>query len=101
MKVYATPLEYFSQLDEESYFERLGKVGSVVNFKGVGRELEIELDEAKINADDCRELIALFYRYGNSLRSLRILSSIPGNEWINDSRTYWYEKMFDDHGTAG
>jgi|JI102314DRNA_FD_contig_31_3642703_length_3484_multi_4_in_0_out_0_3 hypothetical protein len=94
MKINASPLDYYSQYDEDSYFERLGRIPSVVSYRGVGHQLEIEFDEKKVNAEDCRELIALFCRYRNSLAPLRQLAKIPGNEWINNKQGFWYGEMF-------
>ena len=86
---------FYSKADENRLFEALQDISAIVDIKGVGRDLVMQLNMANLDNDMLRDLLALFMRYGISMRSLRELSANVKFEWLNDTKAYWYQSMFD------
>jgi hypothetical protein len=44
-----TPLQYYTQNDEDLFFEWLGKIKCVESFKGIGEELHVQVRSKRIS----------------------------------------------------
>jgi hypothetical protein len=81
--------------DEDSFFQWLKSIPSVIDYHGAGRELRINVDYESVNKYDMMELIALFYRYKADLKQLRALDRQDFREFLHDKERYWYDSMFE------
>lgn len=77
------------------FFEWLKRVKSITDLEGVGDELYLCFKNAKISAEDLRELVALFYRYKIDMKQLKIFLNEKNKEWFFENRkSYWHRKVF-------
>ncbi len=87
-------MEYLSRLDEDMFFEWLGKLSCVQNCEGVGDGLQITVSTSKVDDACLRELIALFYRYQIGLKQLAVFQDDKRRKWFSDSHKYWFSEVF-------
>jgi hypothetical protein len=90
----AKPLTYYSPLDEDAFFAWLQSIPCVTTVRGVGPELEISIDVARLDEDGLRELIALFFRYGMDMKGLAQFANDGNRHWFLRKDMYWYEHVF-------
>lgn len=94
MQIEAAPLNYYSALDEASFFDWLGKIPSVRKFEGCGAALIIDINESLLDDESARELIALFFRFDVDMTPLGELAKLNGMDWICNPSSYWYHRIF-------
>lgn len=58
-----TPLQYYTQNDEDLFFAWLGKIKCIESFKGIGEELHVQVKSKRISDNDLLDLIGIFHRY--------------------------------------
>jgi hypothetical protein len=58
-----TPLKFYSNEDEDLFFEWIKKISCVKDFKGIGRELHVYLTSNQISFNDFKNFNGLFKRY--------------------------------------
>ena len=90
----ARRVEYLSKLDEDLFFEWLGKLACVSGFEGVGDELQITVLMNKVDDACLRELLAIFFRYQISMKQLAVFKDDQKRKWFSDGAAYWYSKVF-------
>jgi hypothetical protein len=61
---------YYSQKDEDAFFEWIEKIECIESFEGVRDELYLNLIDCELEYEDMQDLIALFYRYKVNMRQL-------------------------------
>jgi hypothetical protein len=84
---------YYSQGDEDAFFDRLNGLGCVRSVKGAPDGLHIALSTP--TDMQLRELIALLYRYGLNLKPLAVLRTDKNAEWFAKNRkAFWYAGVF-------
>lgn len=87
------PSPFFSQHDEDVFFEWIEYIDAVKEVVGAKSGLEIKIDEG-IKDEDLMELISLFSRYSIDMKCLRSFCN-PNNEvWFKDKSKYWYDLVF-------
>lgn len=79
-----TPLTFFSPEDEDLFFAWIDKVGCVKSYKGIGRELHLEVEPSELTFNDLRNLRGLFSRYG--LKNPGQLKEL----FLDDSNKRWF-----------
>src|SRR5271166_2791525 len=89
---------FYSQADEDRFFEALAKFPAVRSVRGVGLDLIIDLDPRKLGRESLLDLNALLHRYGIGLRPLGELAERRRFAWLRTRTKYWYRSMF--RGTA-
>ncbi len=89
----ATSVMYFSDGDEAAFFAWLDKISSVDSYKGRGSTLYIKVNATAVDANDLREIIALFHRYGVDLRQLAVFDRKKFS-WFRRKNAYWHEDVF-------
>ncbi|MGY0194098.1 hypothetical protein ACWA7J_03390 [Leptothrix sp. BB-4] len=94
MKLEARAVRYFSEHDEAAFFEWLDKIAAIRSYEGNGDALYIEVDPAAVDEDALREILALFHRYGVSLKQLEVFDRPEFAEWFRDERAYWFDRVF-------
>jgi hypothetical protein len=90
----ARRIEYLSRLDEDIFFEWLGKVACVSGIEGVGDELHITVSVNKVDDACLRELLAIFFRYQISMKQLAAFRDDQKRKWFSNVEAYWYSKVF-------
>jgi hypothetical protein len=87
-------LRYFSQGDEDAFFDWLNGIGCVADVRSVGRQLLISVEENDLPDSDLREIIALFHRYGVEKKPLAQFLTAANAKWFRDEEAYWYRDVF-------
>jgi hypothetical protein len=81
---------FYSMLDESIFFEWIKKIDCIEKYEGAGDELYLDLYPKKINYENMKNLIALFYRYNIDMKQLAQLVNDKNIEAVNP----WKEKIF-------
>jgi hypothetical protein len=85
---------FYSQLDEDAFFAWLSKIKCVSKFEGRLDVLRMEVCAAQLDAQDLRELLSLFRRYGVDLRQLAVFDREEFADWFRARVAYWYPLVF-------
>lgn len=87
---------YFSQDDENLFFEWLRRIPSMVEMEGWGDELHLFIKSNRIPGNDLRELIAIFYRYEiKDMTQLKVFLNKSNKNWFFDNpHAFWHERVF-------
>ena len=86
---------YYSEYDEAGFFEWLDKLACVKRYEGELDVLSIYIDEARVDEQALRELLALFRRYAVEMKQLRVFDRDEFAAWFRDSRAYWHAAVFE------
>jgi len=85
---------YYSQADEDAFFERLKNLPCVKSIVGMPDGLHIALKRPP-SEEQLRELIALLYRYDLDMTPLAALTTARNEAWFaRDRRAFWHRKVF-------
>lgn len=90
----AVNITYYSQYDEDVFFNWLKKIKCVVNFDGEGEILRFEVNKTKLNDRWLREILALFFRYEIEMTQLKVFIHKNNSSWFCDPEKYWYTSVF-------
>ena len=90
----ARATRFFSQLDERAFFDWLKRLRCVSNVEGRGDTLFIRVVESKVDETALRDLLALFWRYGISMKQLAVFDKREFADWFQDEGAYWYQSVF-------
>lgn len=90
----ATGVRFFSQGDEEAFFNWLNKLPFIKRCEGRGLTLYISVDPKAVDEGGLRELLAVFRRYGVELRQLAVFDRAEFKHWFCSNQAYWYEEVF-------
>jgi hypothetical protein len=90
----ATGVRFLSSGDEDIFFARLQKLSFVEKCEGRARTLYVLVNFAQIDEEGLRELLALFRRYGISLRQFAIFDREEFAAWFRNEQAYWYGEVF-------
>lgn len=86
---------FCSSIYEDLFFEWIKKIPSIIDYKGIGKNLFLYFNNKKIKFLDLRELLALFYRYKINMKPLAIFLNKGNKEWFYDGKeAYWHKKVF-------
>jgi hypothetical protein len=86
---------WFSDADEDSFFDWLKSLKAVKDFVGVPSGLEITLSDP-VDEFSLRELLGLMSRYDLDMKWLRALRTSENESWFADDQKYWHDKVFGD-----
>lgn len=89
------PVPFFSDGDEDYFFEWLKSIAAVKDAVGCARGLEVTLADP-VDDPSLRELIGLLTRYGLETKWLRKLRTEQNERWCANKRAYWYRPVFED-----
>lgn len=90
----ATGVAFFSQGDEEAFFNWLKSLPCVVHIEGRGLTLYIRINSPAVDDEGLRELIALFYRYGIDMAQLIAFDREEFSEWFRSTVAFWHKDIF-------
>jgi hypothetical protein len=74
---------FYSQGDEDRFFEGLHRLRAVRSARGIGKELIVEMDVRRLSQSDLRELIALLRRYRIPRKPLAALAKMERFSWLD------------------
>jgi hypothetical protein len=81
---------YYSQKDEDAFFEWIKKIKCIEKFEGAGDELYLDLVDRELEYEEVKELIALCFRYKVKMEQLAQLKN-KQNEKAFDP---WRKQIF-------
>lgn len=90
----AKAVVFYSQHDEDAFFEWLSKLQCVEEYRGIGRVVRIRVALKLVTDDALRELLALFFRYRIEMTQLSIFETKSNRSWFAKPGSYWYRKTF-------
>ena len=73
---------YYSQIDEDLFFEWIQRISVIEFFDGKGDELYLYIKNASISNIDLLELLALFRRYHIDMQQLEV--------FVNEENRWWF-----------
>lgn len=79
-----TPLQFYTENDEELFFAWIDKIKCITQIKGIGRELHLFIASNEIPSDDLLNLIGLFNRYKFDIKQLRVFMNENNREWFDE-----------------
>lgn len=86
---------FYSQTDEDAFFEWIGKIDCIENFYGEGDRLYLELATDDLHDYSLRDLLALFYRYNIDMKQLKRFLNKENRSWFFDNKkAYWHKQVF-------
>jgi len=94
--LHADSVEFYSQNDEQSFFEWLKRIKCIESLGGAGSILEIIVAKNLVDDDSLRDILAIFYRYNINMKQLALFKSERNKEWFCSSTKYWFDKVFND-----
>ena len=89
------PVPFFSDGDEDCFFEWLKSIAAVKDFARCVSGLEVTLVD-QVDDPGLRELIGLLKRYGVDMKPLRKLRTTQNERWFANVKAYWYPSVFED-----
>jgi hypothetical protein len=90
IKIDTSPIRYFSQLDESSFFSWAQKIPCV---KSIERGF-LHVRSKRLGESDLRDLIAIMYRYGMPMAQLQQFVNARNEHWFKSSTMYWHRDVF-------
>ena len=85
---------YYSQADEDAFYDRLNNLRCVKAIKGASDGLHVTLFRSPTDMQ-LRELVALLYRYGLDMTPLTALRTEKNEAWFAKNReTFWHDRVF-------
>ena len=85
---------FYSQNDETSFFEWLKRIVAINEIEGVGNEIRLHIENASIDDESLRDLIAIFYRYGIELTQLSQFKNKDNEEWFYENKFSYVSNSF-------
>lgn len=85
---------YYSQHDEQCFFDWLNRMDCVTGYSGRGDVLCITVDRDKVTSSELRDLLGFFYRYRISMRQLQVFDWPQFSEWFPRPGKYWHHRVF-------
>jgi hypothetical protein len=92
IKIDTSPVRYYSQLDEKSFFEWAQAIPCVKSIE----DGFFHIRSKRLSEPDLRGLIAIMYRYKMPMSQLRQFSNPKNEHWFKAKKTYWYRAVFEE-----
>jgi hypothetical protein len=88
------PRPFYSQGDEDHFFNWLQSIPEIEKVTGIGRGLEIVV-RRPMEKGSLHDLIALMTRYGLDRRPLKPLCEEQPGDYFQSKDAYWYSAVYD------
>lgn len=86
---------FYSQKDEDAFFEWIQNIKCIENFLGVGNKLYLYIKSKRLGEHDLRDLLALFRRYKVKMKQLAIFLNNSNKQWFYENKkAYWHKTVF-------
>lgn len=93
--VLTCPQRFFSQKDEDAFFNWIKQIPAIREYKGVYNQLDLFMKSKRISNRDLRELIALFYRYNIDMKQLKVFLNKENKNWFFENKiAFWHDRVF-------
>ena len=93
MKLVLSNINYYSNLDEESFEFYLKNITEEI--ERIDSKIIINIDKKSINKEKLRNIFGLIERYGIKVENVEELISEKNSDYILNPTMFWY-KYFDD-----
>ena len=94
IKLECKRVQFYSELDETCFSERLDRINCIENWEGVSDTIVLNIKSKKVSDTCMRELLSLFYRYKIEMSQLIVLVNNKNEVWIKNEKAYWHKKLF-------
>lgn len=79
-----TPLEFYTNRDENLFFNWIKQIKSIKKFKGIGNELHLYIPSRTIPNTELLDLLGIFDRYKfNNADQLKVFMNDENKEWFD------------------
>lgn len=85
--------EFYSQVDEDFFFDWIFKSSPAIEIKGEGNIIRLKIPY-NISTSGLRELLAFGCRYNLKMTDLIQFSREERFSWINDETKFWHAPIF-------
>jgi hypothetical protein len=89
-KIDTSPVRYYSQLDEDSFFEWVQKIPCVTSIAGG----VIHVKSTRISESNLRDLIAIMFRYKLPMSQLQQFCNAKNEHWFKAPSAFWHKPVF-------
>lgn len=90
IKIDTSPIRYFSQLDEDSFFSWARRIPCV---RSVDNGF-LHIRSKRLAESDLRDLIAVMHRYRMPMAQLQQFLNDRNAHWFKAPKTYWHREVF-------
>jgi hypothetical protein len=89
IKIDTSPIWYFSQLDEDSFFGWVQQIPCIKSVEGGF----LHIRSRRLSEPDLRDLIAVMYRYELPMAQLQQFLNERNEGWFKSPKMYWHKKV--------
>ena len=90
IKIDTSPIWYYSQLDEKSFFEWALEIPCVKSIEGGF----LHIRSKRLSEPDLRDLVAIMHRYQLPMDQLRQFCNPANEHWFKAKQMYWHQPVF-------
>ena len=90
IKIDTSPVRYYSQLDEKSFFEWALEIPCVKSIDGGF----LHIKSKRLSEPDLRDLIAITHRCQLPMDQLQQFCSPANEHWFKAKQMYWHKAVF-------
>lgn len=94
LELQVTGVRFFSQGDEEAFFEWLNKLCCIKKCVGHGLTLYISINSSLVDEKGLRELLAIFHRYEIDMSQLIQFDREEFSVWFRNVDAFWCQDIF-------
>lgn len=91
IKIDTSPVRYYSQLDEKSFFEWAMEIPCVKSIEGGF----LHISSKRLSEPNLRDLLAIMYRYKMPMGQLQLFCNSTNEHWFKSEKAYWYKSVFE------
>lgn len=96
MKIVVKESEYFSQKDEDMFYQVLEECEGFISVSGSFDQITIEFNDV-ICDESLRTLLGLFMRYEMDMSTFHQFLTKKNKRWFFDNKeAYWHKKVWSD-----
>ncbi|MDQ8196394.1 hypothetical protein QEH59_18340 [Coraliomargarita sp. SDUM461004] len=94
-KLHCKRVSFYSENDELSFFEWIGKIPSIEKWEGVSDTIVLHVRSKKISNAGLRDILALFHRYKINMTELKQFMDEKNKDWFfENEKAYWHKNVF-------
>ncbi|MFA5169054.1 MAG: hypothetical protein WC530_11060 [Candidatus Omnitrophota bacterium] len=94
ISIFCNRVEFYSQNDEASFFDFVGRIDAVDSIAGMGDTIHLHVVDQP-SEESLRDLLALFHRYRlPKMTQLSQFKNRKNQKWFTDTDAYWHKKVF-------
>ena len=90
IKIDTSPIRYYAQLDEKSFFEWALEIPCVKSIE----DGFLHIKSKRLSEPDLRDLIAIMFRYKLPMSQLQQFCNSANEHWFKAEKMYWHKAVF-------